>query len=138
MTKKNAKVAKSPAKHKGRSILIQTIARVAHNVNAAYCASIGDFSQVPWEKASAEQQESCMLGVELHINNPLAGPEASHEAWFLNKKMNGWVHGKKKNEELKIHPCMVAFADLPVEQQAKDHIFRAIVINLAAAVGSDK
>lgn len=122
-------------KRANRSIMIQTIAMVAHNVNAAYCAALGDFSQVSWGKATEDQRESCMLGVELHINNPNAGPEASHEAWFLHKKNTGWIYGEKKDPENKIHPCMVAFKDLPVEQQAKDHIFRAVIINLASQVG---
>lgn len=103
------------------------IAEVAHEVNRAYCQSIGDNSQVPWEDAPQWQKDSAVLGVELHINNPDAGPEASHESWMNQKLADGWVYGDEKRPELKQHPCLVPFAQLPKEQQAKDYLFRGVV-----------
>ena len=103
------------------------IARVAHEVNAAYCAALGDFSQTTWESAPEWQRQSALLGVSLHINNPAAGPEASHISWMSQKVAEGWVYGVEKNAELKTHPCIVSFSQLPREQQAKDYIFRAVV-----------
>ncbi len=130
----NGRARKVFEKNDNEVSLVSVIAQVAHNVNAAYCAALGDLSQVPWEDAPEWQRESCLKGVELHLANPDAGPEASHEAWFLDKKLNGWVYGEKKNVAMKIHPCMVAFNDLPVDQQAKDFIFRAVVLSLAEKV----
>ena len=43
------------------------IARVAHEINRAYCASLGDTSQPAWEDAPEWQQQSAKL------NNALAG-----------------------------------------------------------------
>jgi len=68
-----------------------------------------------------------MLGVALHIDNPDAGPEASHKSWMAQKVADGWVYGDTKDPGAKRHPCMVPFSELPVEQQAKDFIFRAVV-----------
>jgi hypothetical protein len=105
----------------------EQIARACHEVNRAYCQSLGDNSQPAWEDAPDWQRDSAMLGVDLHTNNPHAGPEASHESWMAQKVADGWTYGPEKRPDLKQHPCMVPFAELPVEQQAKDYIFRAVV-----------
>ena len=112
----------------------EQIARVAHEVNRACCEAFGDSSQLQWEDAPQWQKDSAMLGVELHITNPNAGPETSHESWMAQKIADGWVYGAIKNPEIKEHPCMVPFDELPVEQRAKDFLFRAIVHALSSNV----
>lgn len=106
---------------------LANIAEVCHEANRAYCQALGDFSQVPWHDAPQHQKDSAMLGVVLHIDNPDASPAASHESWMRNKLADGWKYGPVKSEVTKEHPCIVPFEQLPVEQQAKDFIFRAIV-----------
>jgi len=106
---------------------IEDIARVCHEVNRAYCQALGDDTQVSWENAPDWQKDSAMNGVMLHLNNPDAGPEASHISWMAQKLAEGWTWGPIKSPELKQHPCMVPFDQLPTEQQAKDYIFRAVV-----------
>lgn len=108
----------------------ELIAHVAHEVNRAYCQSLGDDSQLPWEDAPQWQRDSAIAGVKLHRENPEAGPEASHQSWMAQKTADGWTYGPAKNPDAKQHPCMVPFADLPKEQQAKDYLFRAVVVTL--------
>ena len=110
-------------------MLTEEIARVAHQVNKAYCESLGDTSQLPWEECPEWQRKSAMAGVNLHKENPDAGAEASHESWMKEKVDDGWVYGEKKDPDAtpQTHPCIVPFSELPKEQQAKDYIFRAIV-----------
>jgi len=103
------------------------IARVAHQVNRAYCEALGDMSQLDWENAPAWQKSSAMNDVDFHRKNPNAGPSHSHEEWLKEKELNGWTYGPIKDEGKKEHPCFVQYEDLPVEQKAKDYIFRAIV-----------
>lgn len=110
-------------------MLIKDIVRVCHEVNRAYCQALGDESQEQWEMAPKWQQESAIAGVIFHITEG-GGPEASHENWMKDKAADGWVYGPEKDAEKKTHPCMVPFKDLPSEQKAKDHIFRAIVKTL--------
>lgn len=110
----------------------EQIARVAHEVNRAYCESLGDKSQAAWEDAPQWQKDSALLGVRLHREHPNAGPRASHDSWSAQKLADGWVYGPVKNADLKQHPCLVPFDCLPVEQQAKDYIFRAVVLALSA------
>ena len=105
----------------------EEIARVCHEVNRAYCEALGDLSQPTWENAPDWQRDSAAMGVDLHLDNPNAGPEASHESWMAQKVADGWKYGETKDPEAKTHPCMVPFADLPQVQQAKDFIFRAVV-----------
>jgi len=108
----------------------ENIAKVCHEVNRAYSAAIGDFDTVPWEEAPKSQVESCLTGVAFHLENE-HNPEESHESWMKQKEDDGWIFGEEKDEELKTHPCMVPYEDLPVEQKAKDFIFAAIVNAMA-------
>jgi hypothetical protein len=108
------------------------IARVCHEVNRAYCEALGDTSQVAWHMAPQWQKDSALTGVRLHIDNPDAGPQASHESWMAEKVAIGWVYGKEKDAEAKTHHCLVPFDQLPPAQQAKDYIFRGIVHALNA------
>lgn len=111
--------------------LAHSIARVAHEVNAAYCASLGDKTQPPWEEAPEWQRESVIKGVELHLSNPNLGVDASHQAWLEHKRAEGWTYGPIKDPVKKEHPCFVPYADLPAEQKAKDFIFRGVVHAIA-------
>lgn len=106
---------------------VEDIARIAHEVNRAYCEAIGDDSQPTWDDAPEWQRASAIAGVEFHHANPEAGPSASHESWLGEKERTGWRYGAVKDAEAKTHPCMVPFVMLPPEQRAKDYIFRAVV-----------
>lgn len=108
----------------------EQIAKVCHDVNKAYCESLGDDSQPEWKDAPQWQKDSAMLGVTLHTDNPNAGPDDSHNSWLKQKEQEGWKYGPIKNPELKEHPCCVPYNELPKEQQAKDYIFRSIIHSL--------
>lgn len=103
------------------------IAKIAHEVNRAYCQYIGDNSQPKWEDAPAWQQISAMDGVSFHVLNPEASVSASHDNWHKQKLSDGWKYGAVKDSDKKEHPCMVSFEQLPKEQQVKDYLFRAVV-----------
>ena len=105
---------------------LEQIARVAHEVNRAYCQSLGDNSQPKWEDAPEWQRVSVRMGVDLHTMGEF-GPEAGHVSWMKQKLDDGWKYGPVKDPDKKEHPCLVPFDDLPVDQQAKDFIFRAVV-----------
>lgn len=106
---------------------IYDIAKLTHEANMLYCQSIGDHSQMPWEQAPGWQRTSAINGVKFHLDNPDAGPDHSHNEWMREKVDAGWVFGEVKDEAAKTHPCLVAYEDLPREQQMKDFLFRNIV-----------
>jgi hypothetical protein len=109
----------------------ERIARVAHEANRAYCASIGDLSQPTWDSAPAWQRDSAVAGVKRALAYPSSTPEESHQAWLDLKRKEGWRFGEAKDPTKKQHPCMVLYADLPEEQQRKDALFLAVVRALA-------
>lgn len=112
------------------------VARVAHEVNRAYCNAIGDTSQPTWADAPDWQRDSAVNGVTFHLQNVGASPSASHESWMAEKVANGWVYGPVKDPEKKEHPCIVPYDQLPVEQRAKDYLFKQVVASLAPFVKS--
>lgn len=103
------------------------IAQVCHEVNKAFCESIGDASQPDWANAPDWQKESAMNGVQFHLDNPDASPSASHENWLKQKEADGWKYGPVKDSDLKEHPCFIPYDQLPVEQRSKDFLFKQIV-----------
>ena len=102
------------------------IAAVCHEVNKAYCESIGDLSQPSWDEAPEWQKTSAINGVEFHLVSDVT-PEESHENWLKQKLEEGWVYGKEKDPEKRTHPCIKRYEDLPKRQQAKDSLFKAVV-----------
>lgn len=103
------------------------IARVCHEANRAYCRTLGDQSQPPWDDAPQWQRDSALNGVLFHLENPDAKPSDSHESWMRQKVEDGWTYGPVKDPEAKQHPCMVPYEELPVEQQRKDALFIAVI-----------
>ena len=43
-----------------------------------------------------------------------------HEVWAQSRMEEGWTYGKERNDELKQHPCLVPYEDLPEEEKAYD------------------
>lgn len=108
-------------------ITVIEIARICHEANRAYCASIGDNSQKPWTEAPEWQRESAVKGVEFRLDNPDAPASAQHDSWMEQKLVDGWQFGSVKDEGEKTHPCIVPYEELPAEQKFKDALFVAIV-----------
>lgn len=106
---------------------IDIIAQICHNVNKAYCESIGEDNIVSWYKASEDVKESVRIGVKEVIQDSHIMPEEIHDKWVQYKKKQGWKFGKVKDADKKTHPDLVPYNKLPVEQKAKDYIFIALV-----------
>lgn len=103
------------------------IAMICHGINVAYCQSLGDYSQPTWDNAPDAQKQGIISGVEMHIANPDATPEQSHESWYKQKEAEGWAYGEVKDPENKLHPCFLPYEELPQAQKAKDYLFRSTV-----------
>lgn len=105
----------------------QLAARTAHEVNRAYCAALGDESQLPWDEAPSWQKASALVGVRGYWEGEITSPEESHASWMKVKEADGWKYGPVKDPEKKEHPCMVPYSELPAEQRVKDYLFQAVV-----------
>ncbi len=108
----------------------ENVAQIAHEINKAYCESIGDNSQPSWENAPEWQKSSAINVVQFHLDNPEAPPSASHDSWLKQKTEEGWKYGAVKNPETKEHPCFVPYEELPVEQKSKDFLFKQVIHSL--------
>lgn len=103
------------------------IAYFCHEVNRAYCETLGDASQKPWKDAPDWQKQSAIKGVLFKIENPEAPPSASHESWLKEKEAAGWKYGPVKDEAKKEHPCFVLYDQLHPDQKRKDYLFQDTV-----------
>ena len=78
----------------------QQAARIAHEVNRAYCQRLGDDSQLPWDEAPEWQKQSAVNGITMHWKILSEGgkvaPSASHDSWLAEKVANGWRYGPVK------------------------------------------
>jgi len=106
---------------------INLVASVCHNVNKVICDYLGDTSQVTFDIAEEWQKESAIKGVQFLLDNTDATPEMQHESWVQAKLDDGWKYGVVKDANLKTHPCIVPYNQLPKEQQLKDYAFQAVV-----------
>ena len=43
-----------------------------------------------------------------------------HEVWAETRISQGWKYGAERNDELKTHPCLVPYEDLPDEEKEYD------------------
>lgn len=112
---------------------IVACARAAHEANRAYCIALGDYSQLPWDRAPQWARDSAINGVSGVLKGN--GPEQSHESWLEEKRLNGWKYGPVKDPEKKEHPCFVPYSELPESQKLKDHVFVGVVTSMAKALG---
>jgi hypothetical protein len=46
--------------------------------------------------------------------------EAEHNGWMEEKLRNGWSYGPKRANELKLHPLIIPYKNLPEEEKEKD------------------
>lgn len=112
--------------------ILQSVAKTCHEANRILCATKGDYSQQPWDECPDWQKESAVKGVVFAVDffdmhGVLPPPEKSHESWYQEKVADGWQWGAEKDVEKKLHPCMVPYEQLGLDQQYKDYMFLTIV-----------
>ena len=43
-----------------------------------------------------------------------------HEVWAQSRISQGWVYGEERNDDMKTHPCLVPYEELPEIEKAYD------------------
>jgi ryanodine receptor 2 len=43
-----------------------------------------------------------------------------HEVWAETRIQQGWKYGERRDDELKTHPCLVPYEELPEEEKTYD------------------
>jgi ryanodine receptor 2 len=69
--------------------------------------------------------------------NPLLEAMAKnvHEIWAKERLAQGWTYGKKRDDALKHHPCLVAYEDLPEEEKMYDRNTSVETLKLILKLG---
>ena len=66
-----------------------------------------------------ENLENIQLSEELN-NLVEAMAKNVHEVWAQSRMEQGWTYGQERNDQLKKHPCLVAYEELPEVEKAYD------------------
>jgi len=111
---------------------IDWCALAAHEVNRAFCQAMGDNSHVAWEQVPDDLKVVARQSV-LAIATRETTNKQLHDDWVALKKLQGWTFGQTKDAKKKEHPCLVAWEQLPFEQQVKDDLWISTVKSLLAA-----
>ena len=53
------------------------------------------------------------------LTNTSQTPRTNHESWLKNKKEAGWEYAPVGNNELKLHPCILPWEELPYIERIK-------------------
>lgn len=122
-----------PASNPAPAEYVERVGRVCHEANRAYCVGIGDTSQVSWDEAPDWQKNSALSGVEKILRGEITSPAQAHESWLKQKTDDGWVYGELKDADLKTHPCIRPYDELPADQKVKDAIFFGICYGIMGA-----
>lgn len=105
---------------------IELIAKICNNVIYEYCKSQYNFSETLWDIAPDWQKESAIRGVKFALENERT-PEEMHEHWLVRMREEGWVYGHIMDSELKTHPCIQQYDELPEYQRTKCKLFKSVV-----------
>ncbi len=78
---------------------------------AVKLASLGYI--IPQDPSNWSQQ------VDLTENQELLA-KLEHNRWYAERRLNGWQYGPKRDDNRKIHPCLVPYEQLPEQEKEKD------------------
>lgn len=67
----------------------------------------------PVDTTKVQLPEELMVLVEEMAKNV-------HEVWAQTRMEQGWTYGEVRNDELKQHPCLVEYEELPEEERIYD------------------
>lgn len=101
------------------------IAGVIHEANRQLKLVLGHSPGPHWMECDQQLRESVINGVRKAQEG--MPPKELHEEWVQFKAEQGWTWGAIKDVRHRKHPCMVPYAELPPDQQIKNHMFHAMV-----------
>lgn len=61
----------------------------------------------------------------------------THEVWAEARMREGWTYGDRRNDELKQHPCLVPYEQLPESEKEYDRIMAINTLKLIIKLGYD-
>jgi hypothetical protein len=61
--------------------------------------------------------------------------EHNHDVWARQRVVDGWRLGPARNDELKEHPSLVPFAELPESEKNYDRVLASETLKLILLLG---
>jgi ryanodine receptor 2 len=61
--------------------------------------------------------------------------EHAHDVWARERLAQGWTYGPRRDDALKQHPCLVAYADLPESEKVHDRNTAMQTLKAITALG---
>lgn len=105
---------------------LEQIAKTCHETNRLLqIANDEEFISPEWDNAPDWQKQSAISGVKKALEGET--PRQLHISWMQQKINDGWNYAPVKDAEQKLHPCLIEYENLPVEQKIKDQMFYAVV-----------
>ena len=59
----------------------------------------------------------------------------THEVWAQQRIQDGWVYGKERDDENKLHPCLIPYEELSEVERAYDRNTAREVLKVILAAG---
>jgi len=59
----------------------------------------------------------------------------THEVWATQRFAEGWRYGTERNDTEKLHPCLVAYEDLPENEKKYDRSTAMEVLKVISELG---
>jgi hypothetical protein len=61
--------------------------------------------------------------------------ENSHDLWARMRMSEGWKHGEQRNDDLRLHPCLVPYSELPESEKEYDRALAIATLKVIIARG---
>lgn len=85
-------------------------------------------------KPNPKNTEKVVLPQELEELVELMA-ENCHEEWAATRIKQGWTYGPERNDELKHHPCLVPYSELPESEKEYDRNTSLSTLKLIMSLG---
>jgi len=107
----------------------EQIAEICHAANRIIQKHLHDeCPSLEWESEEEFIREASVGEVQMILAG--RSPEETHNEWCDRLFSQGYICGLVKSREMRTHPCLVPFRDLPVEHKRKVRMIHAIVLAL--------
>lgn len=89
-----------------------------------------NYLPAPIDTSDVVLPESLMPLVEVMAKNV-------HEVWAKSRMDEGWTWGEQRNDELKQHPCLIDYNELPDSEREYDRNTAVGTLKLIVSLGFD-
>ena len=107
------------------SLSAMQIAKMIHSVTCQIPRMDGSLV-LSWDDLSESEKTLAEKAVLDLYSNPPRSAEENHELWMELKIKDGWTLGKY-DYEIKKHPCLIHFNDLPDSEICKDIVWEYLI-----------